>query len=119
MTDQRRERGQKSEAQAEAALLRAGYTIVERNWRCAIGEIDIVAQHNDELVFVEVRMRYDGVEAAIESIGRRKQSRLKKLAQEYLNANELDDSAFRFDAVIIGIEKGKRVVEIIENAVDW
>jgi putative endonuclease len=118
MTEPRRERGQKAEALAETTLVRAGYAIVERNWRCALGEIDIVARHGDELVFIEVRMRFDGVEAALESIGRRKQSRLKRLAQEYLNANQLDD-VFRIDAVIIGIEKGKRIVEIVENAVDW
>jgi putative endonuclease len=118
MTEPRRERGQKAEALAVATLLGAGYAIVERNWRCVLGEIDIIARQGGDLVFVEVRMRFDGMDAALESIGRRKQTRLKRLVQEYLNAHGLEESV-RVDAVIIGIEKGKRVVEIIENAVDW
>lgn len=115
----RRGRGRKGEESAEQALLVAGYSIIERNWQCPLGEIDIVAQHRGEWVFIEVRVRADGVDAALESVGRRKQNRLIRLAQAYLEAHELGEVAHRVDVVAIGTGSKQHEVEIIENAVGW
>jgi putative endonuclease len=110
-----RKSGKHGEAVAIAALQQAGYTIVDRNWRCIIGEIDVVARHGNDLVFIEVRSRADGSDTALESIGVRKQQKLMKLAQAYLNEHQLDDTAFRIDVVAVGAGKA----EIIESAVGW
>ncbi|MBX3083669.1 MAG: YraN family protein [Anaerolineae bacterium] len=115
----RRGRGRKGEESAEQALLVAGYSIIEHNWQCPLGEIDIVAQHRGEWVFIEVRVRADGVDTALESVGRRKQNRLIRLAQAYLEAHELGEVAHRVDVVAIGTGSKQHEVEIIENAVGW
>jgi putative endonuclease len=115
----RRGRGRKGEESAEQTLLLAGYSIVERNWQCPLGEIDLVAQHRGEWVFIEVRVRADGVETALESVGKRKQNRLIRLAQAYLEAHELGEVAHRVDVVAIGTGTKQHEVEIIENAVGW
>jgi putative endonuclease len=123
MNDERRARGAQAEALAEGALTQAGYTIVERNWRCPLGEIDIVAQHRGDWVFVEVRMRRSGVDAALESVSTQKRSRLGLLAQAYLDAHDLQEATARIDVVAIGGNNRTRqeqpTLEIIENAVGW
>jgi putative endonuclease len=119
MSSNRRQRGKDGQASAEQVLLAAGYSIQERNWQCPLGEIDVIAQHRGEWVFIEVRMRVDGIDAALESVGRRKQSRLARLAQEYLNAHGLAEVAFRVDVVAVSTGKEQHEVEIIENAVGW
>ncbi len=106
---------------AVAALQKAGYVIIARNWRCAIGEIDLIAKHKQDIVFIEVRSHVDGTDAAFESITRRKQSRLMRLAQLYLEQHGLSDSPFRIDAVAVSFLPGSQspIVEIIEDAVGW
>ncbi|HLY27171.1 MAG TPA: YraN family protein [Aggregatilineales bacterium] len=114
-------KGKRGEAAAVAALLKAGYEIIARNWRCAIGEIDLIAKHRQDIVFVEVRSRSDSLDAALESINTRKRNRLMQLAQFYLDQHGLEDSPFRIDAVAVAFEPGSRTpkVEIIEDAVGW
>lgn len=118
--------GKRAEDSAVEALEQAGYTILDRNWRCANGEIDIIARQNGEIVFVEVRSRVDGttegIEAALESIGRTKQTRLIRLAQTYLDSHNLTDSPCRIDVVAVSlpVDTTKRpLIEIVENAVGW
>jgi putative endonuclease len=111
--------GKRAEIIAAAALEKAGYTILERNWRCAIGEIDLVARHRGEIVIVEVRARADGTDTALESILPHKRDRLIKLADAYLNAHDLTDEAFRIDVVAVGLASPSPTVEIVENAVGW
>jgi putative endonuclease len=113
----RRKTGTRSEAIAAAALTRAGYTILDRNWRCPAGELDLVAQHHGEIVFIEVRSRTDGPDTALESITVGKRKRLARLAYAYLAAHGLDSAAFRIDVVAVGLRS--QSVEIIENAIGW
>ena len=120
----KRQTGQRAEAIAAAALEQAGYTILDRNWRCVGGEIDLVAQHRGEIVIVEVRARAGGrdgeaIDTALESIGKAKRARLIRLAYAYLEQHHLDDVAFRIDVVAIGLSSSPPTVEIIENAVGW
>lgn len=113
--------GTAGEALALKHLRAAGYDILTTGWRSAIGEIDIVARHKGELVFVEVRSRYDAEQgAALESIGKRKQYQIIRTARSYLAAYHLEETAWRIDVVAITFERSKPAhVEIVENAVGW
>ena len=78
-------RGGNAECRAADYLERRGVAIVARNFRCRVGEIDLVAREGDVLVFVEVRMRAEGhFGGALESITPRKQRRIAAAAGMYL-----------------------------------
>ena len=92
-------------------LERAGYSIVERNWRCRLGELDIVAADPRALVFCEVKTRLAGgcrgPEGPLDSIGVGKQRRLRLLAREWLRARTCDPPrrpALRFDAIGVTVD---------------
>jgi len=97
-----------------------GYQILENNYRCPKGEIDIVARQADTLVFVEVRTkksrRFGTPE---ESITLAKMEKLRTLAQYYRQEHENLPPDWRIDVVAIEMEKSCRItrIEIIENAV--
>ncbi len=116
--------GQQGEAFVASTLTRAGYTVLDRNWRLTgVGELDIVARQGDEIVFVEVRTRRGPVSTAIalalESIGPRKQARLAQLAEAYLAAHDLNDMAWRVDVAAVGCTSGTFALEIIQHALNW
>lgn len=117
----RRALGQQAEAFACSALEQAGYQVVERNWRCPTGEVDIVAQHREDWVFVEVRARRDGIDAAIESLGPRKRARMLAVASAYLDAHALEEAPYRIDLIVIELGKAHHETrfEIIEDALGW
>ena len=120
--DDRRATGQAGESIAVRHLQAAGYEIVERGWRYgAVGEIDIVARHGKDWVFIEVRSRRaTDPGAALESIGRRKQAQVIRLAQAYLNSHNLTNVPWRIDAVAIAFSgHAPPQIEIIENAIGW
>ena len=76
--------------------------IVERNYRCALGEIDVVARDGDTLVFVEIRTRSRADRGtALETVRAGKQRRIARVAQHYLIARKPKARAMRFD--VIGI----------------
>jgi len=118
---QRRERGAQAERAAAEYLHQRGYRIVETNWRCRQGEIDIIARHGETLVFVEVRARSGGATAAaFESVGPVKQERLARLAHAYLSEHELEDANWRVDIVAVGLRpSAPPLIEHAENALDW
>ncbi|MCM2267807.1 MAG: YraN family protein [Elusimicrobiales bacterium] len=104
------------EEQAAGFLRAAGYRIVDRNWACPLGELDIVAVKGDTLVFVEVRARSNpGYGTPAESVTRAKQLKLIRAAQAYLKARRPREESFRFD--VIGIVPGA-APEHIEGAFD-
>jgi len=100
-----------------AAYLRGkGFRILERNFRCRLGEIDIIARQGDCLVFVEVRTRSSArCGLAQESITARKVSRLRRLAQVYLAQRSFGRLNVRFDVVAVNCA-GKPRITHIENA---
>ncbi len=124
-----RQKGNRGEAIAASALVEAGYELVDHNWRCAIGELDLIARQEGELVFVEVRSRtgegIEGIDAALESITPIKSARLLELAHEYLSAHnyDIEKTQFRIDVVAVWFHTAtpaaKWTVEIIQNAVGW
>ncbi|NDJ75045.1 MAG: YraN family protein [Chloroflexi bacterium] len=122
--DRRHTLGQHGENWVADRLQAAGYTILARNWRHPdLGELDIVAQEGDEIVFVEVRTRRGAVEAAIEaalsSVDARKQTRLVALAQAYLDAHDLDKTPWRVDVAAVAHQHGKLTLEVVHNAIHW
>jgi len=94
-------RGQAAETAAAEYLVRAGLTILQRNFRCRFGEIDLIARDGDAVVFVEVRMRRRGdFGGAAESITGAKRARLIKAAGFYLSSQARTPRC-RFDAVLV------------------
>ncbi len=121
MTDPRRALGKLGETLAARELERRGYRIVERNWRCSIGEIDIVAEKDGQLVIVEVRTRRgDERGTPQESITPAKQVKLIELAQTYLQEHDLDNRDWRIDVVAVELSpRGQLLrIDVIENAIE-
>ena len=101
-SDRRRLFGQHGEQRAAQFLRKLGYAIVERNYRCPRGEIDLVAQDKETLVFVEVRThRSREFGDPLASVNTRKQRQIAMTALHYLSRFHLHDRAARFD--VIGI----------------
>lgn len=94
--------GSRSERAASAFLRTLGYRIVQHNFTCELGEIDIIALDGRTVVFVEVRSteRADSQTAAL-SVDLKKQQRLTRLALYYLKRHRLLDCAARFDVLAI------------------
>ncbi len=115
----RKELGAIGEEAAVRLLGRRGYRIRERNVRCPMGELDVVAEDGGTLVFVEVKTR-STVEYGnpFESISPMKQRRLLRLAVYYLATRRLADRPCRFDAVAVIIAPDGRVqrLELLVNA---
>lgn len=112
--------GQYGESLAAETLAQKGYTIIERNWQCPQGEIDLVAHDGDEWVFVEVRTRRaEDTNTAIESITARKRASLVAAAQAYLEAQALDEVVWRIDLVVIALRPDGPLLEVITDAVGW
>ncbi len=115
--------GQRGETLAANYLRAQGYTILEVNWRCAQpkGELDIIARDGATLVFVEVRTRHSPTtETAFASITMRKQQKLIRTVELYLQTNNLTDHAWRIDVVAVALPRaGQPIIEHVEDALDW
>lgn|SRR5690554_3497991 len=91
------------------SLAEQGWTVVDRNWRCEYGEIDIVAIDGDCLVIVEVKTRRsDAYGGAIEAVTRRKLVRLRRLAASWLAAHGGGFAAIRVDVVAVTLPRAGR-----------
>ncbi len=96
------ETGNAAESAAVSLLVRKGYTIVERNFRCKAGELDVVARDGDVLVFVEVRSRADAEHGrAEETVGAKKQRQVARIAMHYIGLRDPVFQKSRFDVVAI------------------
>lgn len=113
--------GQYGERVAVRHLVDAGFEIVDRNWRCGDGEIDVVAIDNGTLVFCEVKTRSSGAYGdPAEAVIGAKAARLRRLAVRWLaeqrnNAGPADGTAFwpqmRFDVVTV-MRRGRGAAEV-------
>lgn len=94
-------------------LRRRGYRIRDRNFRCRLGELDLIAEHRGTIVFVEVKTRTTAeFGAPFEAISPFKQRRLTLLATYYLVRRGLLDRPCRFDAVSVVVSPDGRVQRI-------
>ena len=118
--DPRRLFGQEGESAAEQYLRNKGYRILARNVRSSVGELDLVAEDGQVLVFVEVKARRtDAFGGAIHAVHQRKQEKLIQLAAQYLARHHLKDRPCRFDVVLLqGANAEASQIEHIENAFD-
>ena len=116
----RRALGEMGERWAREYLQDQGYRIRETNFRCRKGEVDIVAQEGDCLVFVEVRTRSGpGFGTPEESVTAAKQHRLAAVALSYIQSHRGLPPDWRIDVVAIEVDRGGQVVRtaLIRNAV--
>ena len=99
-------------------LKRNGYRILENNFRCKFGEIDIIALHRDTMVFVEVKTRKKNLFLTpAHSVNKAKKHRIIKTAFYYLKKHRKFDKNIRFDIVEVWHEDGKiKNTNIIPNA---
>ena len=113
----RRQTGESGESIAVKFLKKNGYKIIERNYRCKLGEIDIIAQDNRVLAFIEVKARrtdeFGGPKWAVTP---RKQRKISMVALNYLKETEQMAKKARFDVVAIRLLPEAPDVEIIKNA---
>ena len=103
--------GRKGEEAAVKFLTRRGYDILERNWKCFAGEVDIIAKDGDCIVFLEVKTR-TGYEKGFpsEAVNGPKRERYEKMALAYLAAYETADIPVRFDVIAIVVVAPDRAV---------
>jgi putative endonuclease len=124
MTLKKKELGAKGEEIAVRYLKSKGYRIVERNYRIRFGEIDIIAEQEDDLVFIEVKTRSDTLFGSpLESVTVQKQKQLSKVALEYINKQGCHNRPARFDVVGILLQEGSNTfqdaaIELLQNAFD-
>jgi putative endonuclease len=100
-------------------LRRRGYRIIQRNWRCAAGEIDLVCADGPTLVFVEVKSRSAGGLVSPEAgLDQRKRGRLERLALQYVSARGLEGVVdWRFDVVSVVVGRWRRpAVRLVQGA---
>ena len=106
--------GKAGEDRAAQYLSKQGYKIIERNFRAPYGEIDLIALHRGELVFVEVKTRNSDAYGAPElAVTPRKQQRMIKAALGYIKYKKLHQMPCRFDVVAItrGAEKELELIQ--------
>ena len=109
--------GKLGEQLGEDYLKVRGYRILERNLRYPFGEIDLIADHQGTLVFVEIKTRRDTVFGfPEEAVDERKKNRLIRLASWYLAQHPKLHPAVRFDVLAIQIKKNDSEVRLIQNA---
>jgi putative endonuclease len=109
--------GKNGEELAAAYLAKAGYRIVERNYRCFFGEIDIVAWEDETLVFAEVKSRRSDAYGAPQlAVGREKQKKISRIALHYLSEKYLRHCPARFDVVAVKLLPQGPRIELIRDA---
>lgn len=110
--------GDQGEDRTVRFLETAGYEIVERNYRCRGGEIDIVARERDDLVFVEVKSRRNTISGyPSEAVDPRKQRKLITAGRQYLIDRDLGEISCRFDIAEVYFTAGEPVkIELIKGA---
>ena len=102
MTRLRQDTGIRGEQIALDYLLGRGYQLVAKNWRCRSGEIDLIMKDGDTMVFIEVKTRRGvGYGLPQEAVERRKQLKIRRLAEYYALISRNGERELRFDVVAI------------------
>ena len=114
--ENKRQKGAAYEQIAAAHLISKGYEIQEFNYRCKMGEIDIIARDGEYLVFVEVKYRKSTASGhPLEAVTATKQKAISKTALLYMKKHGLEYMPVRFDVVGMVDEQ----VTLIKNAFDF
>jgi len=97
-------------------LISLGYEILERNWRCSVGEIDLIARDKDRWVFVEVKTRNGaGFGSPFEAITEEKLNRLRRLVGEWCRLRQVAGVKVRIDAISVLVEHGRVKLEHLKQ----
>ncbi len=116
---EKKELGKKGEDLAVRFLKKKGYQIIERNYVCKMGEMDIIAREKDILVFVEVKTRTSTMFGPPQlAVNPKKQSQMSKVALNFLKEKKLEDVKARFDVVAILLGPKGAEIELIKDAFD-
>ncbi len=116
---EKKELGRRGEELAAQYLRKNGYELIQRNYVCKMGEMDIIAKEKGTLVFVEVKARtstaFGPPQSAVNSA---KQRQLSKVALNFLKEKKIEDAKARFDVVAILFGKRGDEIELIKDAFD-
>jgi putative endonuclease len=115
LSDFRKQVGNKGESLAEDYIKRKGYKIIQRNYRCRLG--DIIAKDDDTIVFIEVRTKQnENFGSPQDSVTSTKINKISKTALSFIQEKNLSGFSYRFDFIAITFSQGKPNIEHIENA---
>lgn len=119
MTRERLDLGKLGEELALKKIKRLGYKCIARNYRCSLGEVDLIAKDGECLVFIEIKTRKGkSLGYAKEAIDGRKRRQLSKVALAYMKSNNCCETKSRFDVVAINLSDEEDQIEVIRNAFD-
>jgi putative endonuclease len=118
VSDRRRALGAAGEDAVAAWYQAAGYEVLDRNWRCRDGELDLVVAGPGVVVFCEVKTRRsDAFGTPAEAVTREKQLRIRRLAIHWLGARGTRAPSLRFDVASVRKQPGQApVIEVLEAA---
>lgn len=111
--------GRAGEQLAVEHLGAAGYTILDRNWRCVLGEIDIVARHGDTIVIVEVKTRSGvGFGHPLDAVTPRKLARLRRLSASWCEVQAPDPAprSLRIDVIGVVVARDGVTIDHVQQA---
>ncbi len=109
--------GSRGEDAAAAAYRRRGYRVVTRNWHCGLGELDLVLERRGILVFCEVKSRRESAfGSGFEAVTRRKQAKLRAVAEAFLQVAGSRPQAIRFDVASVAVRGSRSTIELFEDA---
>ena len=111
--------GRKGEQAAERYLKKQGYRILHRNWKSALGELDLIAREGERLCFVEVKARDEKEEFGdgLEAVGPAKQAQIVRAALGFLMNRKVAVQDCRFDVVSVRMrQKGEPECELVQDA---
>jgi putative endonuclease len=122
MPDARTSLGAAGERAALDLYRRRGFTLVASNWRCSLGEIDLILRRRDVLVFCEVKTRRGSLHGVgFEAVDARKRRKLRALAEVFLLSHGVGALSVRFDVASVAVRTGSAPggtaqVELFEDA---
>jgi len=109
--------GNKGEELALKVLRKMGYKPLVSNFRCSLGEIDLVAKDGETLVFIEIKTRrHRSLGYAKEAVHRRKQRQISRAALVYMKQNRCENIRARFDVVAVNLTSHGPDIEVIKDA---
>lgn len=117
MSDERARTGRQGEDAALAVYRRRGFVLVARNWRCRVGELDLVVRRGDVLVICEVKTRRgSSFGGGYEAVTARKRAKLRVTAEAFLQEARARPRAVRFDVASVALGPRGPEVELFEDA---
>jgi putative endonuclease len=110
--------GRSGESAVETRYVRRGFRVVARNWRCGIGELDLVVRRGDLLVICEVKTRRGTrFGSGFDAVDARKRRKVRSLAEAFLQQHAFGPIAIRFDVASVDLRSdGSARVQLFEDA---